>query len=174
MKKTKLWNILNRFGMPVTLMLLGAVLLVNPDSASILISRLLGWLLTAAGVGYGIFALLSHERRVSRILWGGAALILGSVLLASPLLLVRNLGRFLGILLAIEGGDCLRKERHLFGGILLLAAIALVFAPMTASRLVFSGCGLVVLGIGIAMLADRRKSKKYLDAGEDPNIIDAL
>ena len=44
---------------------------------------------------------------------------------------------------------------------------------MPTSRLVFSVCGLVVLFIGIGMLADRLKHRKYLHGGED-YIIDAL
>ena len=50
----------------------------------------------------------------------------------------------------------------------------LAVLPMTTSRLVFSGCGVVVLLIGGAMLLDRLKHRRYLDEGSDPNIIDAL
>ena len=45
---------------------------------------------------------------------------------------------------------------------------------MTASRLVFSLCGAVVAVIGVVMLVDRIRSRRWLDNGDNPNIIDAL
>lgn len=171
--KRKLWDMLNRVGMPVTMILLGAVLVFSPDTASALISKIIGWVLTAAGVGSGIGALVSSQRRVSRVFWALICLSVGGVLVAKPLLLVKNIGRFLGILLAIEGGDTLRKGSKVLGWIILAAAAALVFAPMSASRLVLSLCGIVVLVIGIAMLVDRFRGTKRLNGPKD-DIIDAL
>ena len=52
----------------------------------------------------------------------------------------------------------------------LLGAI-LVLMPMTASRLVFSLCGLVVTVVGIVMLLDRLRKPRLKDGGD---IIDAL
>ena len=54
-----------------------------------------------------------------------------------------------------------------------VVGVVLTVLPLTTSRLVFSLCGVVVLGIGIAMLIDRLKGRRYLEDG-DPNIIDAL
>ena len=174
MKKMNFSYLLNRFGMPVTLMLLGLILLVSPDSASILIAKFMGWVLSAAGVFSLIMALSASRNRVSKGIGAAVCLLIGSTLLAQPLLLAKNIGRFLGILLAIEGGNCLRKESTVFGIVLLIAAAGLVFAPLAASRLVFSLCGAVVLGIGIAMFVIRLKNRRYLEDGGDPNIIDAL
>ena len=55
----------------------------------------------------------------------------------------------------------------LLGGILVLL-------PMTASRLVFSLCGLAVTVIGVFMLLDRLRLRRLNGGDEDPNIIDAL
>lgn len=173
MKKYKLSELLNRFGMPVTLMVLGLILLVNPDSAAVVIAKILGWVLTAAGVGYGVAAVLTPYRRVSRLFWAAVSAILGGTLLAAPLLLAKNIGRFLGILLAIEGGDWLRKGSKITGVCLLAAAVGLIFAPMTLSRVVFSLCGVVVLVIGGLLFYARLKEQRYLNSGES-NIIDAL
>ena len=52
--------------------------------------------------------------------------------------------------------------------------VALVLLPMTASRLVFSLAGLVVLVVGVVMLLDRLRNRRRLEASSDPNIIDAL
>lgn len=171
MKKANIEQLLNQFGMPVTMMVFGIVLLVFPDSASVIIACLMAGLLTLGGIVYGIGALL--DRRISRGFWALVCLSLGGTLAGNPLLLARNVGRFLGIFLAIEGGNCLRKGKRVFGMVILAAAVALVLSPMTLSRLVFSACGLVVLVIGIAMLLSRLREQRYLEKGDD-NIIDAL
>lgn len=171
MKKVKVSEAMNLFGVPVSLMVFGLILLIFPDSASAIIAYGVGGVLLLAGIVFGAGGLL--DRRLSRILWGLVCLSIGGTLLGNPLLLARNVGRFLGILLAIEGGDCLRKGNHLFGVIILIAAVALVLSPMSLSRLVFSLCGLVVLFIGIGMLIGRLRNQRYLDKGDD-NIIDAL
>lgn len=172
MKKAKFSEAVNQLGMPVTLMVFGLLLLIFPDSASVIIAYGVGGVLLLAGIILGICALL--DRRFSQILWCLVCLSLGGTLVGSPLLLARNVGHFLGILLAIEGGSCLRKGSRVFGTLLLAAAAVLVFAPMALSRLVFSLCGLVVLVIGAAMLLDRLKHLRYLPKGKDNNIIDAL
>ena len=94
-------------------------------------------------------------------------------LVHDPLLLARNVGRFLGILLAIEGGSRLREESTVFGWILLAAAAIVVLSPMSLSRLVFSLVGAVALAAGIALLVSRLKQLRYLPKGRD-DIIDAL
>lgn len=171
MKKMKFMEAVNRFGMPVTTMLLGLILLLVPDSASVIIAYGIGGVLTLAGIAFAIGALL--DRSLSKGFWALACLSIGGTLMGNPLLLARNLGRFLGIWLAIEGGDCLRKGNRVFGAVILVAALVLTLSPMTLSRLLFSVCGLVVLVIGAGMLVDRIWNQKYLDKG-DGNIIDAL
>lgn len=170
--KQKIWDIVNRFGMPVTMIVLGGVLTFSPDTASALISKIIGWVLTAAGVCFGIGALTSQEK-AGKVFWAVVCLSLGSVLVARPLLLAKNIGRFLGILLAIEGGEALRRGSKALGWIALAAAVGLVFSPMAASRLVLRLCGVAVLVIGAAMLADRTRGQKRLGKAKD-DIIDAL
>ena len=172
MKKQKISDLINHFGMPVMLMVFGLLLLVFPDSASVIIAYSMGGILLLGGLITGIGALL--DRRLSKGIWALVCLSIGSTLLGSPLLLARNVGRFLGILLAIEGGSCLRKGSRVFGILLLAAAGALVLSPMSLSRLVFSACGLVVLVIGTVMLLKRLREARYLPRGKDDNIIDAL
>ena len=171
MKKRKFLDTVNRFGMPVTTIILGLILLLVPDSASVIIAYGIGGILNLAGIVFVIGALL--DRSFSKGFWALACLAIGGTLMGNPLLLARNLGRFLGVLLAIEGGSCLRRGSRMFGTVILIAAVALVLSPMALSRLVFSLCGLVMLFIGIGMLVDRLKQQKRLSGGDD-NIIDAL
>ena len=171
MKKMQFSEVVNRFGMSVTMILLGLILLIVPDSASVIIAYLLAGILTLSGIVFAIGAFL--DQSFSKGFWALACLSIGGTLIGNPLLLARNLGRFLGVFLAIEGGSCLRRGSRVFGTVILVAAVALVLSPMALSRLVFSLCGLAVLFIGIGMLADRLRSQKKLDRGDD-NIIDAL
>ena len=58
MKKETLWQLLNRYGMSVTMIVLGLILLIVPDSASVIIAYLMGGILTLGGIVFGIGALL--------------------------------------------------------------------------------------------------------------------
>ena len=171
MKKETLWQLLDQFGMSLMLILLGLILLIVPDSASVIIAYLTAGILLLSGIVIGIGALL--DRKVFQGICALVCLSVGGTLLGNPLLLARNLGRFLAVLLAMEGGTCLRKGNSLWGTVLLVSALVLCFAPMILSRLVFSLMGLAVLLIGLVMLADRIRNRKYLHKGDD-NIIDAL
>jgi DNA-binding protein len=46
--------------------------------------------------------------------------------------------------------------------------------PLSASRLVFTLAGLVLMVLGVMEIIIRARGRQYLDAGDDPNIIDAL
>lgn len=177
MKKKDFEYILNTFAMPVLLMILGLVLLVNPDSAAIVIAKILGWVLSASGIFYGIYTVIGDaRRRTGRIVTAVFCLILGSMLLSQPLILARNIGRVLGILLAVEGVQILRKNTgsKMLGILTLVGAVVLVMAPLTASRLVFSLCGLILLCIGGAQLLERLRKKKLGKGPDKPDIIDSL
>ena len=171
MKKETIRQLLDQFGMSLTMILLGLILLLVPDSAAVIIAYLTAGILLLAGIVFGMGALL--DRQISKGIWAMVCLSVGGSLLGNPLLLARDLGRFLGILLAIEGGSCLRKGSRTFGTVILVAAAVLVLSPMSLSRLVFSLCGLVVLVLGAAMLVSRLREHRYLPKGDD-NIIDAL
>lgn len=176
MKKTDITTLINQFAMPVLLILLGVILLLNPDSASIVIAKILGWILSVSGVGYGIYAFLGgSQRKTGRIVTAVFCLLLGSVLLANPLILARNIGRVLGVMLAVEGTQILLKDSgsRMMGILTLVGAVVLVLAPMAASRLVFSLCGLILVCIGTGQLLDRIRRKK-LTGKDKPDIIDAL
>lgn len=171
MKKETIRQLLDQFGMSLTMILLGLILLLVPDSAAVIIAYLTAGILLLAGIAFGMGALL--DRSFSKGIWAMVCLSVGGSLLGNPLLLARDLGRFLGILMAIQGGSCLRKGNRTFGTVILVAAAVLVLSPMALSRLVFSLCGLVVLVLGVAVLVSRLREHRYLPKGDD-NIIDAL
>jgi len=178
MKNNRFPDMLFQLASPIAVTLLGLLLVVNPDSASVFIARILGWALTVTGIGFGVAAILDRDHVVRKGITAVFFACVGGTLSANPLLLAAWIGRLIGVLIAVRGiRDLLLHGSYGYSRILALITTAvgalLVVLPMTTSRLVFSLCGLVVLFIGIGMLADRLKHQKRLTKGDD-NIIDAL
>ena len=177
MKKDTVFELFVQLASPIAMILAGLVLTFCPDAASVLISRLLGWVLTAVGIGFGIGAIVNRGRAVSRGVTAVGLVCIGGLLSANPLLLAAFLGRILGALIALRGLRELflsqsRGHGQLLALVITIVDIALVVLPMTASRLVFSGCGLVITVAGVLMLLDRLRDRR-LPPGKD-DIIDAL
>lgn len=178
MKKRDLLSLVYQLASPVALILLGLVLIINPDTASALIARLLGWGMLLAGIGIGVAAIFSKRGQVGKGVAAVGCVTIGGYLMRNPLILAAGIGRLLGILLILRGGrDVVLSNRSGHGRMLaiitVVVGVVLTVLPLTTSRLVFSLCGVAVLGIGIAMLIDRLKDRRYLE-DHDPNIIDAL
>lgn len=175
MKKEEILSLIRLLLAPVLVILLGLVLLVNPDSASILISRVLGGGLAILAVGFGIAALVSARGRAGKAIASVALAVCGGLLSRNPLWLASFAGRVVGILLVIDGvqdmlhAHCSGVRVRMPLVVALLGAI-LVLMPMTASRLVFSLCGLVVTVVGVIMLLERL-GKPRLSGGKR-DIID--
>lgn len=157
---------------PGLLILLGLVLIVNPDSAAALVAKIIGWFFLLTATGLGLISLLGDPvRRARRVLLAVIGLAAGIWLLLNPLVLAANVGRILGLLLIVNGlGDLLSARRR---GIVPLAVAAvgaiLVLLPMTTSRIFFTILGLLVLFAGVTELADRLRRGGHRD---DPDIID--
>ncbi len=178
MNKEKIFSLIRELFAPVALILLGALLLFNPDSASALISKLLGYGLIAVGIGFGIAAIASPKGRTGKSVTAVILAVVGGWLTKNPLALAAWVGRFVGILLVVDGiQDILHMkaqgQRFFLPLLATLVGAVLILLPMTTTRLVFSLCGAVVLIIGIVMLLDRLKGTKKLGSG-DSDIIDAL
>lgn len=187
MNNRKKWsNLINLLLMPAVLAVLGLVLLCNPDAASILIAKVLGWCLVAAGAVSAIVTVAGWPlKRVSRIITTAVLLALGGWLLSNPLALAENLGKLAGLVLIIQGGRGLWEAWKLAGAArafksnfwLALATLAvgafLFVFPMTTSRVVFRLCGVVLVVLGAVNLITRLRTYQRLEGPDDPNIIDA-
>lgn len=178
MKKRDILSLLYQIASPVALILLGLVLLFSPDTASALIARLLGWAVTLVGVCIGIFAILDRRGALGKGIAAVLCVCAGGFLAANPLILAAGIGRVLGILVAARGArDLFLAKTRGYGSLLpmitTVVGLVLIVLPMTTSRLVFSLCGAAIAGLGVAMLLDRLKNRRYLESGDD-NIIDAL
>ena len=177
MNKEKVFSYIRLLWAPAALVVLGAVLLFDPDSASALISRLLGSLLIAVGIGFGIAAIVSPQGRTGKSVAAVVLALLGGWLTRNPLALAAWFGRLVGILLVINGIQDIgnlrsQGKRFALPGLVTLIGAILILLPLTTTRLVFAACGIVVLALGVVMLVDRLRGKR-LNSG-DSNIIDAL
>lgn len=163
---------------PAILIILGLILIVNPDSATAMVGRILGWALTLAGAVAAIFAGTSREGRLTKAIPAVILLLAGIWLLKTPLSLAAALGRVIGILVAVRGVQDIRNATQWGFGmpmaiVTTLIGVILVALPLTSSRLVMMACGGLVLFTGGAELMERlRRSGK--SESDDDNIIDAL
>ena len=176
------WKNILRFDSGAVLMILcGAILVLKPDAATTLISVVLGWGLIAIGVGLLIAGFTGDG--FGPIVSGALALLWGSWLHRNPLVIASFIGTVLGILVLTQGwrgmGEVHRRRR--IGGLWFLTAVVpvveflvgirLIFSPMSASRMVLSICGIVMVICGICSLVSRYRVTKYIP--EYDGIIDA-
>lgn len=185
MKKFDIPKLINLYAAPVLTIILGLVLLFNPDSASELAAKLLAWALIIIGAGFGFaagFGEASH--RTNHILWAAVFLIAGFWLLRNPLALAKVIGRVLGLVLMIQGARDIHMQLRFHSGRIVLSAgllfsaatvlvgLVLLLLPMSTSRIFFTICGIVLICVGAAELIDRYRTKGYLNDGGDSDIID--
>lgn len=177
MKNRKFSGILSQFATPVVLIALGLVLIFCPDTASALISKVAGWGLMMAGIIVAVAMVVDRNWSASRILTVIVLVSLGRWLMTHPLAWAAWGGRIVGLLLLLRGIRDFSQSAFTQGKVLsavtALLGLVLILMPMTASRMVFSLCGVVILVVGGGMLAERVWEKKNWD-DDDPNIIDAL
>lgn len=177
MEKQRITNLLNRYAPPVLVILGGLILVFNPDSLSVLLSKVLGWGLLVVGIGWGILQISTHAK-LTQYLGAAVCILLGLWLVNDPLLLAKSIGRIVGLLLIFRGAHMVTLsdstlEKVLAVLTILFGAIMLLM-PMTTSRLAIILMGLTVVIVGVTMLIEEiRGGGKRLDSGDD-NIIDAL
>ena len=162
--------------MPLLLALLGLALLLAPNAASALASKVLGWILIAWGVGSAIVTITGWPASGIRGIIVTILLIgIGIYLSRNPLALAANLGKLAGIFLVIQGGISLldRRGARVLPIVTLAVGIFLLLFPMTLSKLLFRILGLVLQVSGLGNLLARLRLTKALQEPDDPNIIDA-
>ena len=179
MKKQDILSLVQLLLVPVLLILLGLILVVNPDTASVLISKLLGYVLTLCAIGAGIAAIFSRTKKAMKVICAVVLAMVGGWLMMHPLWLTAWVSRFLGMLILVNSGMdlifALKQNRNvIFHAASAAIGALLILMPMSASRLVFTLCGVAVLVIGGVMFLERIRGRRWLHEGDDPNIIDAL
>lgn len=182
MKQERIMEYLKLIAIPGLVTVLGLILSVNPDSATVLVAKVIGWVLVIFGAVKAVsIATSSMAAKTTGTavgwIWAAAAVILGVLILNDPLLLAESIGRFLGILLVVRGGSDLKKSAHqkarTLAIVTLAVGIVLILMPMTLTRAILRLCGLVVAVIGIVNIVEKLQEMKLLEEGSNPNIIDA-
>lgn len=185
-RKIVIPTLVNLAGIPLILIVVGLILMVNPDSASALISKVLGWVLIAYGVFFGISAFMSvRSKRLSMMIYGVICLFIGTWLVRNPLFLAQGIGKFLGILLGLRGVngifDALNVRKRggsyimglVIGAVTLVLGLWLMFSPLSPTRLLMTIVGIVFVVVGIVNLLNVKDDVKALLSGADSNIVDA-
>lgn len=171
----------------VALILIGVVLLVNPDFGSAMVAKVLGWGLVAlAGICLAAGVLTWPGMGFGTLGGSCAGLLLGIYILRNPLSLASILGMMLGIFLTVQGigalADALRLRRNdqgWLGPIILAAAtlilgLVLLFSPLTTSRLVMIIAGIVMIVCGVGNLVTHFRASRYIEGkGGAGSVIDA-
>lgn len=178
-------NILNGKLGPLMLILLGGLLLVNPDFGSRAVATVLGWAVCIlCGVVLAVTLLL--RGRFSTVAGSALGLLAGMYILRNPLSLASVLGILLGIFLATQGFGALMDALVLRRGggfwllgavwaaVILLLGLTLVFSPLTTSRLVMTLAGIVMIVCGVGRLRTHTKAERYMEPDRsNSRIIDA-
>ena len=177
MKKQKLSAFLSRYATPAVLIVLGLVLILCPDTASALISKVAGWGLMMAGIVVAVAMVVDRNWSITKILTILVLVGLGRWFFSYPLAWAAWGGRIIGALLLLRGIRDFTQSVFSQGRILSIVTavlgVVLILLPMTASRMVFSLCGFVILAVGAGMLFERIWERRNGE-DDDPNIIDAL
>lgn len=177
------WRSLLRLnGGSVLMIVCGAILAVNPDSASTLISAILGWLLIAVAVALLLAGFVAGAG-IRPILFGAVLLAAGAWLHRNPLMIASFLGVLLGLLVLSQALDMAREAQAIKrsggfwipGAVLaaleLILGLRLIFSPLSVSRLVLTIAGIAMVVFGVCDLAAHHRSHRSIPG--DSRIIDA-
>lgn len=175
MKNQKWLSLVQMLLAPGLLVVLGLILIVAPDSASALVQKVVAWALILFGTGMGLKNLLhTDSRSVGEIVAAAVSLVIGLWLVSKdPLFLAAGIGRLIGIVILLQSIDLRDHGTHMHIGSLITAVIGfvLIVVPMTLSKVVFIGLGIVCFAVGIIEIADRLHRSARLPKGDD-DVID--
>ena len=169
MKKFDFQNLMRLHGGAVLMILCGGILAIFPDSASVLISAVLGWLLIAVGVSLLVAGMLGGIA-VTTIIQGAVLLVAGAWLQRHPLLIASVLGIVLGLIALSHGIEKGKRAMRLkmygetwiwqagLAALELLVGLALVLTPLSMSRAVMTVAGIFLVICGVLDLFSFRKS----------------
>ena len=175
MDTRKIEKFINTFALHILTVIAGLLLVVNPDGAMALVTKLIGWLLVIAGALQLVVPTL-RKQKISTSTWvlHGLAILMGILLLVNPLLLADGIGRIIGILLLMEGIRNLRIGGFgILTALTIVGGVVLILMPRTLTPTVLAICGIVMMVIGVLNILGKLREQKRLESTRDPNIIDA-
>ena len=163
-------------GKYIWILLCGLVLTFNPEGATVLVTKFVGWALVVICA-----AKLIRLAVGDRLHWGrdafysGACIVVGVILLAKPMIIANLIGRTMGIILMVWGLTAI-KDGHskLIAILTVLAGLTLVCIPASLTNALLTICGLIMAAIAVMNILSRIKERRRIPGNEDPNIIDAV
>lgn len=177
------WKFTSRSqGGSVLMIVCGALLALSPDSASAILSVVIGWALIVMGVMLIVGGFVSG-REWGSIGQGALFLICGSWLHRNPLMIASVLGLVLGVVAVRRGWQGAKNAQRIKrsggmwipGAVLaaleLIVGVRLILSPLSVSRLVLTLAGIAMAACGAWELISQNRGKKYIPG--DYNIIDA-
>ena len=177
------WKAMQRSqGGSILMIVCGALLALSPDSASAMLSVILGWVLIVMGVMLMVGGFLSG-REWGSIGQGALFLICGSWLHRNPLMIASVLGLVLGVVAVRRGWSGAKNAQRIKrsggmwvpGAVLaaleLIVGVRLVLSPLSVSRLVLTLAGIAMAACGAWELISRYRGQKHIPG--DFHIIDA-
>ena len=156
-------------------LLCGLVLTFNPEGATMLVTKLIGWALVIICAAKLIKLAVGDRLHWGRdAFYSGCCIAVGVILLAKPMLIANLIGRTMGIILLVWGINAIREGHTKLTAILtILAGLVLVCIPATLTNTLLTLCGIVLTLIAVANILSSVREHNRLEKG-DPNIIDAL
>lgn len=182
MREYRWTGLLRRDGGSILMIVFGILLAIEPDFASAALSAAAGWILIAAGVT-ALVAGFVGGLDLGSVIAGALLLAAGRWLHRNPLMIASVFGVLLGFLVLSQGWraamDASRARRRggfwIPGTVLaaaeLLVGLRLIGSPLSASRLMLRGAGVIMVICGICTLTARYTGRKRIR--ENSRIIDA-
>lgn len=174
----KVMKMLRLFFLPALLIGLGVVLVINPDSAIVLVTKIIAWVLIGFGA-VGVLRILVDKTygQIGQWIVPVICLAVGGYFLTNPLMLAHIISRIIGLVMIIGGIGDLRESHYRAGKglaiVMIVAGAVFLLMPQTLTHTILGLCGLVMAAIGIVELLEKLREAKQLEAGEKPTIIDA-
>lgn len=148
---------------PALTCILGLVLIFKPGSLTLVICKIIGFILALFGAGKMVhwISLSNREFRQHRfwqLLIGIVLLLVGFAIVKNPVSLEQKAGRLIGLLLLLQAvrgyADPYAAHERVSSTLLCVLGLILLMMPVAVSRLAVIICGIVVLAVGIGMGLD--------------------
>ena len=162
-------------GKYVWILLCGLVLTFNPEGATVLVTKLVGWALVVICAAKLIKLAVGNRLHWGRdAFYSGACMCVGVILLAKPMIIANLIGRTIGIILMVWGLTAMKDGRSKLTAVITVAAgLALVCIPASLTNALLALCGIIMVAIAVMNIVSNVKERKRIAGREDPNIIDA-
>ena len=175
MNFSKIEKFLMDTGKYVWILLCGLVLTFNPEGATVLVTKLVGWALVIICAAKLIKLAVGNRLHWGRdAFYSGACMCVGVILLAKPMIIANLIGRTMGIILMVWGLTAMKDGRSKLTAVITVAAgLALVCIPASLTNALLALCGIIMVAIAVMNIVSNVKERKRIAGREDPNIIDA-